>query len=100
MQDTTDYVTFEPWHMGKEWQKERLQIGGEYISWPQHQELREIRGRRCVFLGFVPVPYGEGTEAKVSFPDDDRVEFLSPEELIAAWLVGRPQKSGGKRSSR
>jgi hypothetical protein len=94
MQDVSECATFEPWHMGKEWQKERLQIGREYISWPKHQSLREIRGRRCVFLGFEHDTYGESLEAKVHFPEDDRVEYLSPEDLVSAWLVASPKKTG------
>jgi hypothetical protein len=92
MRDNRKDEAFEPWHMGKEWQKERLEIGQEYISWPQHLSLREIRGRRCVFLGFEPSSYGGALEAKVRFPEDGRVEYLSPEDLIASWLVATPRK--------
>jgi hypothetical protein len=92
MKDVTGCEQLDTWLVGKEWQRERLKIGGEYISWPQQRELKEQRGRRCVFLGFVQAPYGKGTKARVSFKDNERVELVSPEDLVAAWLVGTPSK--------
>jgi hypothetical protein len=92
MQDVTEHGQFDTWYIGRQWQRERLKIGKEYISWPQHREMKEMRGRRCVFLGFVSLPYGTGAEARVSFTDDDQVEIVAPEDLIAAWLVGAPRR--------
>jgi hypothetical protein len=87
MKDGIEYGPMESWRLGRRWQEERLKIGEEYVSWPQHRELKEQRGRRCVFLGFEAVPYGRGTVAKVSYTDDNKIEIVLPEDLIAAWFL-------------
>jgi hypothetical protein len=85
-----EYIT--GWNLGWRWRMEHLEVGQEYIVWPNDRTMKQKRGRRCVLLRFVSGYYGIGIDAEIHYVDNEEVDTVRLADLIPTCFVGkRPQ---------
>jgi hypothetical protein len=89
VQDTLKRQYIAGWNLGWRWRMEHLEVGQEYIVWPNDRAMKQKRGRRCVLLGFVSTYYGIGIDAEIHYVDNHEVDTVSLADLIPTCFVGK-----------